>query len=219
MKDDKKPAGREIRSMPVRELRAADDGNTITGYAAVFNVTADIGFFEERIVPGAFARAIKEQQDVRALWNHDANHVLGRTKSGTLKLAEDNVGLGIEIDPPDTQTGRDVVESIRRGDVDQMSFAFIATKESWTERKGMLPLREIHDVDLFDVSPVTYPAYQSTTVGLRSAESVYAEYVQSLEGQEPVEDDTDATIAQERGDRQRRLNLLRLQTNMQRKTR
>ena len=214
MKDDKQPTGREVRSMPVYELRAKDDGDTIAGYAAVFNTTTDLGYFEERIAPGAFARAIKEQQDVRALWNHDPNHVLGRTKSGTLRLSEDNVGLQIEIDPPDTQTGRDVVESIRRGDVDQMSFAFIATKESWTERKGLLPLREIQDADLYDVSPVTYPAYQSTIVGLRSAESVYAEYVQSLDRQEPARDATGAdATAQERGDRQRRVNLLRLKTN------
>jgi hypothetical protein len=78
----------------------------------------------------------------------------------------------------------------------------------------MLPLREIQDADLFDVSPVTYPAYQSTIVGLRSAESVYAEYVQSLDRQEPARDATEAdATAQERGDRQRRVNLLRLKTN------
>lgn len=214
MSENKKPAGREVRSMPVRELRAEDEGK-IVGYAAVFNSTTDLGYFEERIKPGAFARAIKEQQDVRALWNHDANYVLGRTKSGTLRLAEDNVGLRIEIDPPDTQTARDVVESIRRGDVDQMSFAFIATKETWTDRRDMLPLREIEDADLFDVSPVTYPAYEATTVGLRSAESVYTDHVQSIATLEGAEDDAnDDTAAQERGDCRRRVNLLRFKTNI-----
>jgi HK97 family phage prohead protease len=215
MSDEKKPAGREVRSMPVYELRAKADGNTIAGYAAVFNSTTDLGYFEERIKPGAFARAIKEQHDVRALWNHDPNWILGRTKSGTLRLSEDNVGLQIEVDPPDTQMGRDLVESIRRGDVDQMSFAFIATKESWTERKDMLPLREIEDVDLYDISPVTYPAYQATTVGLRSAESVYADHVQSVTTQAGGADDDEAeATAQECGDRRRRLNLLRMKTNI-----
>lgn len=215
MGDEMKPAGREVRSMPAFELRAEADSPKISGYAAVFNSTTDLGYFEERIKPGAFARAIKEQQDVRALWNHDPNYVLGRTKSGTLRLAEDNVGLQIEIDPPETQTARDLVESIRRGDVDQMSFAFIPTKETWTERQGMLPLREIEDVNLYDISPVTYPAYPATTVGLRSAESVYREHVQSLAAQEPGDDgDVADSTAQECGDRQRRLNLLRLTTNI-----
>ena len=215
MKDEQKPAGREVRSMPVYELRAESEGNTIYGYAAVFNSTTDLGYFEERIKPGAFGRAIKEQQDVRALWNHDANYVLGRTKSGTLRLAEDNIGLRIEIDPPDTQTARDLVASIRRGDVDQMSFAFVPVRESWTERKDMLPLRELEDLDLFDVSPVTYPAYEATSVGMRSAGAVYAEHVQSIATQEGVEDsdEADATV-QECGDRRRRVNLLRLKTNI-----
>jgi HK97 family phage prohead protease len=200
--------------MPVYELRSEDDGRKIVGYAAVFNSTTDLGYFEERIKPGAFRRPIKEQQDVRALWNHDANFVLGRTKSGTLRLIEDEVGLRIEIDPPATQTARDLVESIRRGDVDQMSFAFIAVKESWTDRQGMLPLRELEDVDLFDVSPVTYPAYQATSVGLRSAEAVYTDHVQSLTTQAGGEDDDEAeATVQECGDRQRRLNLIRLKTN------
>ena len=222
MTDKTHPTGREIRSMPVYELRAEKKGdsdkNTIVGYAAVFNSTTDLGYFEERIKPGAFGRAIKERQDVRALWNHDANFVLGRTKSGTLVLDEDNTGLRVEIDPPDTQHARDLVESIRRGDVDQMSFAFIAVKESWTDRKGLAPLRELEDVDLFDVSPVTYPAYEATSVGMRSAESVFNDHVQSTAVQEcnGDADDADATM-QECGDRRRRLNLLRLETNMQRK--
>ena len=217
MEDNTKPTGREVRSIAVHELRAEDEGNKIVGYAAVFNSTTDLGYFEERIKPGAFGRAIKEQQDVRALWNHDANFVLGRTKSGTLRLTEDNVGLQIEIDPPNTQSARDLVESIRRGDVDQMSFAFIAVKESWTERQGLLPLRELEDLDLFDVSPVTYPAYEATTVGMRSAESVFNDHVQSIVIQKRDEDvgGDDLTI-QKSGDYQRRVNLIRLKTNMKR---
>lgn len=185
--------------MVVRELRADVDGRMIEGYAAVFNEETDIGgMFREVIRPGAFARAIEERQDVRALWNHDPNFVLGRTKAGTLKLEEDKRGLWISIEPPDTQFARDHMQSIARGDVDQMSFAFIATDETWTERKGEPSLREIKDVDLFDVSSVTYPAYEGTQVGLRSAESVYQEHVHSLEGQAPEGEDASARLAQAR---------------------
>jgi HK97 family phage prohead protease len=215
MKDKEKNTGREVRSMPVRELRADDDTKTITGYAAVFGANADLGFFEERIAPGAFARAIDEDQDVRALWNHDANFILGRTKSGTLRLAEDDTGLRIDIDPPDTQTARDLVESIRRGDVDQMSFAFRAVKESWTERDGELPLRELEDVDLFDVSPVTYPAYEATSVGLRSAEDIYQEHVESTAARKrDGDDDDDGATARKRGDHQERLNMFKIKHNI-----
>jgi HK97 family phage prohead protease len=179
----------ERRSMQVREFRADDDGK-IVGYAAVFDEEADIGgMFREVVKPGAFARAIKEKQDVRALWNHDSNHILGRTKAGTLELREDDKGLWIEIDPPNTILANGLMESMKRGDVDNMSFAFIATEETWTERKDEPTLREIKDLDLFDISPVVYPAYQGTSVGLRSAESIFNDHIQSLEGQVPEGDD------------------------------
>lgn len=183
--------GLERRSMEVRELRAADDGKRIEGYAAVFNEETDIGgMFREVVRPGAFKRAIKEHQDVRALWNHNPDHILGRTKAGTLDITEDKRGLHISIDPPDTQFARDLMESIRRGDVDQMSFAFRAVEEKWTERKDEPHLRELVDLDLYDISPVVYPAYQGTQVGLRTAESVFQEHVRSLEEQvSPDEDD------------------------------
>ena len=185
---------RECRSMEVRELRAeskdAESGPTITGYAAVFDTETDIGgLFREVIRKGAFKRAIKEGQDVRALWNHDPNHVLGRTKSGTLRLSEDKHGLKIEIDPPRTEFAESLVESINRGDVDQMSFAFTATEERWTERDDEPTLRELISVDLYDVSPVTFPAYDTTTVGIRTAEDVYSDHIQSLEAQEGDGDD------------------------------
>ncbi len=188
----------ERRSMQVRELRVkSEDGDAdrIEGYAAVFNEETVIGeWFREVIRPGAFARAIKEKQDVRALFNHSADHVLGRTKSGTLELEENKKGLWIEIDPPDTQAARDVLELISRGDVSEMSFAFTVhgpDGDKWDEteiKDGKLPLREIRDVDLHDVSPVTYPAYEGTEVGLRSAESIYQDHIQSLEGQVPEGD-------------------------------
>ena len=200
----------ERRTMGVRELRADGESGKIEGYASVFNEETDLGYFREVVRPGAFKRAINEGQDVRALWNHDPNYVLGRTTSGTLELAEDRHGLKITIDPPDTQFARDLVKSIDRGDVDQMSFAFVATEEAWTERKDETDLRELIDVDLYDVSPVTYPAYEGTSVGLRSAEAIYNDHVESL-GAQVLTDDADADDrAQVLADAQRRVNLVKL---------
>lgn len=155
------------------EVRAEGESQKIVGHAAVFNRLSDPirGRFKERISPGAFARAISEQQDVRALVNHDPSLVLGRTKAGTLRMSEDSTGLLVEIDPPDTSYSRDLMESIRRGDIDQMSFGFTVVEETWTRGKdGDLDIRELRDVDLFDVSPVTYPAYPDTDVAVRSHE-------------------------------------------------
>lgn len=140
----------------------------MSGYAAVFNSRSqDLGGFVEVIRPGAFARAL--DMDVRALWNHDSNHVLGRTKNGTLRLREDEHGLYMEVDLPDTAMGRDVHEMVRRGDVDQMSFAFSVNKggEEWRKEDGQ-QVRELLDVALYDVSPVTYPAYEATSVSARA---------------------------------------------------
>jgi hypothetical protein len=183
-------AKREFRSMPVRELRVNEDGKKITGYASIFNEETEIAsFFREVIRPGAFKRAIRENQNVYALKNHDPNLILARTANDSLALKEDKKGLWIEFDPPDTQTGRDMVEEIRTGLVDEMSFAFMSVEEKWTEKKDELSLREIIDVDLFDVSPVTYAQYQGTSIGLRSAESIFNDHIQSLEGQVPEGDD------------------------------
>ena len=120
----------------------------------------------ERVLPGAFDNALKENQDVRALFNHDPNLVLGRTKSGTCRLSVDMKGLVYEVDPPDTQVGRDVLTSLRRGDVDGSSFAMTVRTggDVWTRRDDpatgqRIVERDIKDVNLFDVSPVTYPAF------------------------------------------------------------
>lgn len=154
------------------EFRAAEEDKppTIRGYAAIFNAIADLGYFREKIMPGAFKRALKEKQDVRALVDHDPAMIIGRSKAGTLKLREDDKGLHVEIIPPETTVGRDVVESLKRGDLDQMSFGFIPVKWRWIEptERGQMPTREIEDVDLFDVSIVAYPAYEQTSVSVRS---------------------------------------------------
>lgn len=149
----------------------------IVGYTAVFDTPTSIGgWFNEVIRKGAFRRALTEKQDVRALFNHDSNNVLGRSSSGTLSMREDDSGLWVEIDPPDTSLGRDVVNLISRGDISGMSFAFIIRKVTWTEgeEEGQ-DLREILDVDLFDVGPVTYPAYEETTADVRSLDEIKEE--------------------------------------------
>jgi len=159
---------------PSAELRVeqTDEGPILTGYAAVFDsLSVDLGGFREKIQRGAFGRTLQEKPDVRALVNHDPSLVLGRTKSGTLDLAEDRKGLAVRIKPPDTQVGRDIVTSIERGDVSQMSFAFRAVGDAWDRGGGdSPPIRTLTDVDLFDVSAVTYPAYPETIVQTRSAD-------------------------------------------------
>src|SRR5690625_1272981 len=165
------PAGVERRAFPI-ELRAEDaDAPGLIGYAARYNVlSGNLGGFRERILPGAFADAVLTS-DIRALWNHEDSLVLGRTKSGTLRVADTELGLHVEIDLPDTTAGRDALTSIRRGDVDQMSFAFTVGPDGdrWFEDEDGRVIREIRSVkELFDVSPVTYPAYDATTVSARS---------------------------------------------------
>lgn len=162
----------ERRAYCLQELRAdVEPGQApmIRGYAAVFDqLSEELGGFREKIQRGAFAANLAGA-DVRALFNHDPNLVLGRTKSGTLRLQEDIHGLRIEIDPPDTQAARDLMTSMQRGDIDQMSFGFQVIRDHWeTDPEGKVT-RTLLDVRLFDVSPVTYPAYPQTQVGVRSA--------------------------------------------------
>lgn len=149
-------------------IGAATEGRTIEGYAALFNKRTEIwpGFFEE-IAPGAFKNAIGKS-DVRALFNHDQNRILARTSSGTLQIGEDEKGLWYRFEMPDTTEGNDLLTMIKRGDINQSSFAFTVKVSEWHEENGNDTLRRITEVEeLFDVSPVTYPAYQDTTVSAR----------------------------------------------------
>ena len=158
---------REVRALaaPI-EVRA--DSRTATGYAAVYNSIADIGgYFNEQIAPGAFDGTLGG--DIRALFNHDTAHVLGRTIAGTLRLASDDRGLAVEIDMPDTAMARDLTVSMTRGDISGMSFGFNVTKQTWDE-SGPVILRTIEAVELFGVSIVTFPAYDATDVAVRSLE-------------------------------------------------
>ena len=159
----------ERRNIELVEFRLVqnEDKSKIEGHAAMFDKLSEplIGF-REKIAPGAFVNSIKKD-DIRALFNHDANYVLGRNKAKTLTLREDDLGLYIEIDPPDTQWARDLQESIRRGDISQMSFGFITLRDSWVHTKNKDSIRTLEEVQLFDVSPVTYPAYPQTSVKVR----------------------------------------------------
>lgn len=151
------------------ELKAAVEGRTVEGYASVFNsMSEDLGGFREIILPGAFSDVL--DNDVRALYNHDSNYLLARTTSGTLELKEDDKGLYYRFEMPNTSYGNDMLELFRRGDLSQSSFGFTVEKDSWRMQEGQ-HVRYIERVgSLFDVSPVVYPAYQSASSGLRSAE-------------------------------------------------
>lgn len=158
-------------------LETRGEKRVIKGYAAVYFKETDRAGTEywiwddmvERIMPGAFDRAISEAHDARALFNHDGNWLLGRVSSGTARIGSDDKGLWYEIDEdrsdPQWQT---VAAKIDRGDITGSSFAFRATKTDWTETPDYW-VRQLVDVDLFDISPVTWPAYSGTSAG-RSAD-------------------------------------------------
>lgn len=178
----------ERRSVVLKELRALEPSETISepvieGYAAVFDSWSEsLGGnepFIEKVVKGAFEQTIS-QDDIRALFNHDPNYVLGRNKAGTLSLQEDEKGLLVRIIPPNTQWAKDLLVSIARGDISQMSFGFTVEADRWSYEEGK-DVRELLKVRLFDVSPVTFPAYTQTECGLRSQEEVLKSHKQVLE--------------------------------------
>lgn len=163
-----------VGNLEVRSKADAADQRTLVGYAAKFDVRSeDLGGWVEELKPGAFDAVLKTKPDVRALLNHDPNHVLGRTTAGTLRLDADKVGLRAEMDLPDTQIGRDLAVSIERGDIDQMSFGFrVLPGGALWDLDSDPAVRTVSEVgELFDVSVVTYPAYPQTEVGLRDLQA------------------------------------------------
>jgi HK97 family phage prohead protease len=146
-------------------------GRKIIGHAAVFNQTARVvvngRVVTERIAPGAFKRTLREQRDVLCLADHDTTKVLGRTKSQTLRLREDAVGLAFEVDLPDTQAARDTLALAERGDLGGGSFGFVATRETWNADKTE---RTVHEAALFEVSVISSHAAYVTDVQARAAE-------------------------------------------------
>jgi hypothetical protein len=155
------------------ELRDSPNGGRMfVGYAYRFGVESEnLGGFVERIRQGAGVKTIQET-DLRGLYNHAPDNLLGRMGAGTLRMAEDHVGGGYQIDQPDTSLGRDLAVLVARGDVYGSSFTFKAVGGargvSWTRTERGFPLREIREMKMRDVGPVVFPAYPSSDVALRS---------------------------------------------------
>ena len=156
------------------ELRASNDGKTLVGYASIFDSPSEPLPWTEFVRRGAFRKTIKDGADVRLLIDHEGIP-LARTKSGTLTLTEDEIGLRVEAQLDDTNPdAMRVISAMRRGDLSQMSFAFQTVKDSWNSDRS---IRDLKEVRLFDVSVVTYPAYEETVAELRSANSTEADTI------------------------------------------
>jgi HK97 family phage prohead protease len=155
-----------------QQFRVSEPGDApkITGYAAVFDASSeDLGWFTEQVDPHAFDAVLASGPDVRGLFNHNPDVVLGRSKAGTLQLKVDARGLAYEITPPDTQAARDLMVSMRRGDITQSSFGFIVARDQWTDEPDGTVTRRILEVsELLDVSPVTFPAYPQSAAQVNS---------------------------------------------------
>jgi uncharacterized protein len=168
-----KPKHEERVNVIELEVRETGDGMTFEGYAAVFNSESeDLGGFREYIAPGAFKRSLQSRNEVKLLWNHDAGEPLASVRGGTLKLTEDDRGLKVEARLANTSRGRDVAELIRSKTVDSMSFGFSVIKDTWEGN-----VRTLNAVRLFEISLVSFPAYQATagTVSVRSSNTIDAD--------------------------------------------
>ena len=183
------------------EIREEGKGMTLRGYAAVFNSPSQPLPFIETIAPGAFRDSLKSRNDVKLLWNHDTGIVLGSTRAGTLRLGEDERGLFVEADLPDTQAARDAAVSIQRGDVTGFSFGFRVPVggDSWNGNDRLLKRVNIHEVSV----GVAFPAYLGTegTATVRSMTELHGKIVKlaELRGVD-AEELTDALLALESGD-------------------
>jgi HK97 family phage prohead protease len=191
--DSKQP---EIRTNSVDfEVRAEGDGMTFTGYASVFNSPSeDLGGFVEYVAPGAFKRSLQSRNEVKLLWNHDAGEPLASLRGGTMQLVEDERGLKVTAQLPQTSRGKDVAELLRLKTIDSMSFGFNVIKDSWS-RDGQT--RTLESVRLFEVSIVSFPAYESTTAQVRSVSTInpdqLADALLKLESGEEL-DEANATL-------------------------
>ena len=162
----------ETRRLTVNDFEVrqgpAGDGMSFSGYAAVFNSDSEPLPFIERIMPGAFRKSLKSRNNIRMYLNHDSSMLLATSRAKTLRLEEDQRGLKVEADLPDTTIGRDLSTLIQRGDVDSMSFGFSVPPkgDSWSDDGSV---RELKEVRLYEVSVVTgFPAYQATSASVRS---------------------------------------------------
>ena len=161
----------EIRTNSVDfEVRAEGDGMSFTGYASVFNSPSeDLGGFIEYVAPGAFKRSLQSRNEVKLLWNHDSGEPLASLRGGTMQLVEDNRGLKVTAQLPNTTRGRDIAELLRTKVIDSMSFGFNVIKDSWSTNGQT---RTLESVRLFEVSIVSFPAYEATTAQVRSSQTI-----------------------------------------------
>jgi len=168
----------------VDELRfEGDDGNTLVGYAAVFNETTRIdsweGKFDEQIAPGAFSKTLNERGDkIKILFDHGMDPSIGNKPIASIdELVEDDYGLRLKATFIDRPYAADIKEAIRAKAIDGMSFRFSVKKDEWTEPDDdSPPVRTLKEVRLHELGPVTFPAYEATTAGVRS-QSAFAAFV------------------------------------------
>lgn len=175
-----------------QEFRVSNEGepSTIAGYASLFDSPYDTGWWIEQVDPHAFDSVLANNPDVRALWNHNADHVLGRTSSNTLHLTIDTRGLAYVIDPPDTQLANDLMVSMRRKDVTQSSFSFITKRDQWVDNADGTITRTILELEkLLDISPVTYPANPATSAQSRSIPATMPTEMRSRLEKRDMDDD------------------------------
>lgn len=167
------------------ETRADNKNGTLRGYAARFGSVYDMGWFTEEVGRDAFKNA--DMSDVRILFNHDPNQILGRTKSGTARVGVDEKGLWYEVDLP--ESANNIRDAVIRGDIDQSSWGFYLKKDSWTKRDGSdKQHRVLEQVEVvFDASPVTFPANPDTTVAKRSLEMVQNTEAEKIKRQKELE--------------------------------
>ena len=177
MKNDRLWVGTEIRA-----ITDDPEKRIATGYAAKFNsYSEDLGGYREVVRAGAFRKTLNDGPDIAAVWNHNMDIVVGRVSSGTLILSEDADGLPAEIHFGDSPEAISKFESIKRGDVYQMSFRFRVIKDRWTTDENKdLDLRELLEVQLYEVSPVVFPAYKASSIGVRSIEETTDDLESSL---------------------------------------
>jgi uncharacterized protein len=179
------------------ELREVGDEMSLVGYAALFNSRSEnLGGFTETISPGAFSRSLKSRNDVKLLWNHDTSAVLGSSRSGTLKLYEDERGLRVEASLPNTTHGRDARELIKRGDVTGFSFGFSIPGRGGDEWNAEGTERTLKSVRLHEVSLTPFPAYQGTngTASVRGLDKI------ALRAEVSADDLADALLKVEQGE-------------------
>jgi len=170
-------------------IDSTDDGKEmVVGHASMYNTRSEFMGFYETIEEGAFTDELINSSDVRALINHDQNLILARNTSGTLKLEADAQGLRYEFEMPETSYGKDLAVSMKRGDITQSSFAFTVEEDDWTTDDNGNDLRTIKKIKrLYDVSPVTYPAYQDAN-DLTIAQRGLAEYKETLKKVDVIEE-------------------------------